>query len=132
MKIPVNTDRVTILSVCFLCLFISFNSAQNYSGQAMKDDGFDNLGFQSLATLYLFFSFFSFFSSAIVNALSVKTSLILGAFCYFFWVFCFLAPAFYKDNKNSDIFILNSTFIQVLVLISAAVNGFGAAILWVA
>ncbi len=98
----------------------------------MKNDGFDGLGFYTMATLYLVFAFCSFFSSAIVNSIGTKISLLIGGLCYAFWIVCFLPPAFYPENKDSDSFLFNKTFIQVLSLVSAAVNGVGAGILWVA
>ena len=128
----VNFDRINLISLAFLLLFIAFNSAANFSTKAMQDDGFDNLGFYSMATLYFFFSFCSFFSTAIVNRLGIKPSLVLGAFCYFFWVFSFLCPAFYGENRDSSLFLLSRGFIYFIVLFSSAVNGFGAGILWVA
>jgi MFS family permease len=84
-----------------------------------------------MAVLYFTFSFSSFLSTAIVGKLGMKLSLIIGGLCYFFWVFCFLAPAFYADNKDSTLFLLNRTFIITIVLIASAINGFGAGILWV-
>ena len=98
----------------------------------MKNDGFEGLGFYTMACLYLVFGFCSFFSTAIVNKLGTKVSLIIGGLCYFFWVFCFLAPAFKSEYPESDLFLFNHGFITFLSLFSAAINGFGAGILWVA
>ena len=127
-----NIDRITIISVGFLLLFIAFNSAQNLSSKALELDGYDKLGFYTLGTLYFFFAFCSFFSTAIVNKIGVKASLFIGALCYSFWVLCFLPPAFYVDHKDSDLFLFKEGFIYFLLLFSAAINGFGAGILWVA
>ena len=132
MGIPVNTDRVTIISLGFFLLFIAFNSAQNYSAQAMKDAGFDDLGFYSLASLYLVFSFCSFLSTGLVNFLGVKKSLIFGSLGYFFWILCFIVPSLYRQHKDSGIFLFNRGFINFLVIFSAGVTGLGASILWVA
>jgi MFS family permease len=85
-----------------------------------------------MATLYFVFAIFSFFSTAIVNKIGTKMSLFIGGLCYWLWVFCFLPPAFYPEHKDSDIFIYKKSFIWFLSLFSAAVNGFGAGILWVA
>ncbi len=115
-----------------MMLFIAFNSAANLSAQTMKNNGFGGLGFYTMAMLYFVFSFCSFFSTAFVNKLGLKLSLFIGGLCYTFWVFCFLAPAFYMDNKDSTSFLFNRTFINFISLFSAAVNGFGAGILWVA
>ena len=101
-----NFDRLTLISLGFLLLFIAFNSAANLSAKAMKDDGFDNLGFYSMAVLYFVFAFSSFFSTAIVNKIGTKTALVGGALCYFCWVFCFLCPAFYSEFPDSTLFLL--------------------------
>jgi hypothetical protein len=106
-----NLDRVTVISLGFLFLFIAFNSAANISGQALKNNGFDGLGFYTMATLYLVFSFCSFFSPFFVNKLGNKTSLFLSGLCYSFWILCFLPAAFYPDHKESPSFIFNRTFI---------------------
>jgi hypothetical protein len=127
-----NLDRITIISVGFLLLFIAFNSAANLSAEAMKADDLDGLGFYTMATLYFVFAFSSFFSTGIVNKMGTKTSLVVGALCYFFWVLCFLCPAYYAQNKDSTLFLLNRNFIYFISLFSAGVNGFGAGILWVA
>ncbi len=127
-----NLDRVTIISVGFLLLFIAFNSAANLSAQVLENDGFAGLGFYTMATLYFVFAFASFFSTTIVNKIGVKISLIIGSFCYFLWVFCFLAPAFKDENRESDLFLFNKGFITFLSIFTAAINGFGAGILWVA
>lgn len=130
-KRETNLDRVTILSLGFLLLFIAFNSVSNISGQALKNNGFNGLGFYSLATLLLVFSFSSFFSSFFINKLGYKLSLFLGGLCYAFWILSFLPPAFYPDHKDSPSFIFNRSFIQFLSIFSGAVNGFGAVLLWV-
>lgn len=130
-KKHLNFDRVNIISFAFLALFSAFNSAANLSAKAMEDDGFDNLGLLSMAMLYFVFSFCSFFAAAIVNKLGMKPSLVLAALCYFFWIFCFILPAFYKDYPER-IFLLTKGFIYFIVLFSAAINGIGSGILWTA
>ena len=127
-----NIDRVLIISIGFLLLFIAFNSAANLSASAMKTDNLGELGFYSMAVLYLVFAFASFFSSAIVGKLGTKWSLIVGGLCYFFWVFCFILPAFYSENMGSDLKIFSESFIYFLILLASGINGFGAGILWTA
>lgn len=101
----------------------------------LKQDGFNDLGFTSVAVLYLFFGLFSFFSSAIVNKFgTINVSMSLGAMCYTFWIVCFLLPSFYADldDKENPPWILNYNFIEVMLLVTAAINGAGAGILWTA
>jgi hypothetical protein len=59
-------------------------------------------------------------------------SLVIGAFCYTFYVASFVLPAFKSQLPDSNSWFLNRTFILVLIIVAAAINGFGAAILWVA
>jgi MFS family permease len=127
-----NLDKVSILSVGFLFLFTAYNAAANLSAQALENNGFEGLGYYTMATLYLVFGFCAFTSSFIVKKLGAKASLFWGATCYSFWILCFLPPSYYPENKDSGSFLFNRTFIIVLTFFSAAVDGFGAGILWVA
>ena len=130
-----NFGMVTVMSLGFCLLFIAFNTCQNLSSQVLKEDGFNNLGFTSLAVLYLVFSVASFFSTAIVNKIGyVQVALSSGSFCYTFWILCFLLPSYYSeaDDKDNLPFILNRNIIEVMLIATAAINGAGAGILWVA
>ena len=92
-----NIDQVTILSVGFMLTFTAFNTCQSFAPKIMKDDGFGSLGFMGTATLYFCFAFASFFSTAIVAKVGkIKLTLMMGAFCYTFWIACFILPAFYQ------------------------------------
>jgi hypothetical protein len=99
-----NLDRVTVISVGFLFLFIAFNSAANISTQALSNNGFGDLGFYTMATLYLAFSLSSFFSPFFVLKLGDKTSLFVSGLCYCFWILCSLPAALYPENRDSRIF----------------------------
>ena len=109
-----NILQVTIMSVGFMTLFTAFNTCQNFASKVLKDDGFDNLGFTSLAVLYLTFSIASFLSTAIVNKINnIALSMSLGGMCYSFWIVCFLLPSFYseRDDKTDLPWVLNKTLI---------------------
>ena len=57
----------------------------------------------------------------------------LGAFCYSFWILCFLLPSFYSEYEGDEKpWILNKTLIETLLIVTGAINGAGAGILWVA
>jgi len=62
-----NIGQVIIMSVGFTTLFTAFATCQNFASKVLSDDGFDNIGFTTLAVLYLVFSLCSFLSTAIVN-----------------------------------------------------------------
>lgn len=133
-----NFCNLTILSVGYMLLFTAFNTCQNLSGKIMKDNGFDNLGYYSLALLYFCFSICSFFATAIVNKIAnIKLSLAIGALCYSFWVLCFILPSFYAQFTADNDDRINSWYmsrglITFLTLFTASINGAGAGILWTA
>lgn len=57
----------------------------------------------------------------------------VGALCYTLYTGSFiLASAPIKYPDQADLWILNKTLIKVVLLLTAAINGFGASILWVA
>ena len=92
-----NIGQVTIISMAFMLIFTAFNTCQNLASKVLKDDQFDNLGFVSLAVLYLVFAVCGFFGAAIVNKIgSVKVTLFIGALCYTFWIVCFILPSYYQ------------------------------------
>jgi MFS family permease len=128
-----NIRGVIMLSLAFFFLFFAFNSASNIASKALKANGFENLGFYSLATLYVFFAIASLFSSSIVYRLQPKWSLVFASLCYSFWVFTLalttLSPAEPDSQRPA---ILNHKFISAIIIIASALNGMGAAVLWVA
>lgn len=97
------------------------------------------MGSTCLAVLYLVFSVASFFSKSIVTKIgSTKLSMTIGAMCYSFWIVCFLLPAYYAqftaDNETDKLnsFLMKPNFIKAMLVITAAINGAGAGILWTA
>lgn len=127
-----NFDKLLVLSFGFMLLFTAFNTSQSLATQVLEDNNFGKLGFYSLAILYCVFGFCCFISLPIVKKLGARISLVIGAFCYTFYVSSFILPAFKSQLPDSQSWLLNRTFILSLILVAAAINGFGAAILWVA
>ena len=112
-----------------MLLFTAFNSADNLAAKVLREDGYKELGFYSMASLYLVFAITGFTSKALVNKLKTPTlgyriPLFIGGICYFFRILCFLLPATYGSSYH--------TLTSVLILVTAALNGFGAGLLWVA
>ena len=118
-----NLDRLLLLSFGFFLLFSAFGTAQGLAAKVLQQNGFKNLGFHSLSMLYLTFGVFSLFSSIIVTKCGMKTSLVLGSLCYAVYIASFILAAMGTLNHN---------LIRGLILAAAALNGFGASILWVA
>jgi MFS family permease len=94
--------------------------------------GFGNLGYYSSALYWLTFGCFSFLATPIVHRLGDKNSFILGCATYTFYVGAMILPVYAGDNKDSETWQNLHGFISVILLLSAALNGFGASIMYVA
>jgi len=127
-----NFDRLLVLSVGFMLLFTSFGTAQSLAGQVLQDNSFGELGFYSLSVLYLVFGAACFVSLPVVKKLGAKACLVIGALCYTVYVSSFILPAFRSQNPDTTAWYLSRQLIESAILIAAAINGFGASILWVA
>jgi hypothetical protein len=95
-----NFDRLLMLSVGFFLLFTSFGTAQALAGHVLEEDDFGNVGFYSLSILYCVFGSCCFISLPVVKRLGAKCCLILGAFCYTFYVASFILPSLAAQNSN--------------------------------
>ena len=67
MSIYPNLKSVVILAGSFFTLFLAFNSAANSAAKAMKDSGFNNLGFYTLSVLYMSFGIGSYWAPRMVR-----------------------------------------------------------------
>jgi hypothetical protein len=102
-----NFTLLNIISFGFLSLFIAFNSSANLAGLLLNQAGFGDLGIYNLAILNIFISLGSIFSSAFIEKLGVKFSLLIPALLYTSWQIALILPALYEENKDSDLFIFN-------------------------
>lgn len=116
-----NFDRLLLLSIGFFLLFSAFGTAQSLAPNVLQKDGLNNLGFHSLAILYFSFGFCSLFASTVVSKLGPRYSMVLGAFCYSLYIGTFIIASLQAPKAA-----LITAF-----YITAALNGFGASILWV-
>ena len=127
-----NLEKVFICSLGFLLLFSSFFTASSLAGKVLAENDFGKLGFYSLGVIYIVFAMCCFFATVIVKKCGAKLSLFGGSLCYSFYTSAFILSSFRTYHLDSDAWYLNKTFIIFLVYFAAAVNGFGASILWVA
>ena len=129
-----NMCKLLILSFGFQLPFCVFNTAQNLASQVLDDLGFGSMGFYSLGVLYFAFSFSCFVATPIVNKCGERFAMTIGALCYTLYTGCFIlasAPQKFPDQADS-LWVFNEGLIRAIILITAAINGFGASILWVA
>ena len=75
----------------------------------------------------------SMISSAILNKIGLKITMVMGGLSQAVWVLSFLFPVYKaKYPQYNNWFIFTDGFIYFIVLFSAFINGIGAAILWTA
>jgi len=126
LKYP-NLGPMLWLSFCFYILFLAFNSTANSAAKALRDSGFDNLGFYTLSVLYLSFGIFSTVAPIIVRTLKAKKSLIIASLAYAVWMLSLgLCSVFLRKG------ILGKEGIFTLNLTVAFLCGPGCSVLWVA
>lgn len=128
-----NFSRLVQLSLTFFVLFCAFFTCQNMASLVLQEDGLQDFGFYTLATLYFSIAISSLMSTALLKKLGIYKCLILGGFGHFCFVFAQIFPAIRYDNgEESTGFFTSDGFIKTLLIICALINGFGAAIIWVA
>jgi MFS family permease len=127
-----NFDRLIIMSIGYLILYSGANIANQDISYVSDEAGFGNLGYYSSALYWLTFGCFSFLATPIVHRLGDKNSLIMGCATYTFYVGAMILPVYAGDNLGSETWDNLHGFISAILLLSAAVNGFGASMMFVA
>ena len=113
-------------------IFLADNTTMNLSSLVLRNTGFDEWGFYNVALFFLFIGIGSAFSLPIVSYLGEKRAMIIGSACVFIWVLCYTCPAFLMKYPDSNVFLLNRSFIKALMFISSVIYGFNCGSLWVA
>lgn len=85
-----NYEKVILLSIGFLLLFSTFFTASGLAGKVLADNDFGQLGFYSLAVLYVAFAFSSFFSNKVVSKCGERFALVGGSLCYSLYISTFI------------------------------------------
>ena len=98
----------------------------------LQGDGYNDFGYYILAALYLSIAVGSLMSTAINKKLGAYKCLVLGGFGHFSFVFASTFPAYKYDHPESTSFFTSAGFMCSLLFLCAIMNGFGAAIIWVA
>ena len=126
-----NIKAIMILSGSFFVLFLGFFAAANSSAKALRDSGFNNLGYYSLATLYLTFGLASIYTPRIVRKYHGKKSMVMASLVYSAWIISLaLTTAALKSPTISSYLSYNS--IVFIVLLVAFLSGPGCSLLWIA
>ena len=138
----VNLGKALYFSFCFCLLYIAFNTTQNLTSQVEQDNGLGNIGFTLLSIIYGCQGIGGFIGPAIHKKLGDNISLVIGGFCIFTFIAATILPAWRGDYPVDKMdqkwqtsfikFLQKTTFIEAALYASAALNGLGSAILWVA
>jgi hypothetical protein len=108
-------------------MFIAFNSTANSAGKALKDTGFDNLGFYTLAVLYLSFGVFSLVAPVMLMAMKfAKRGIILASIGYAVWQLSLAMCTILLRNE-----VLGKDGIYIFNLSVAFICGPGCSLLWI-
>ena len=130
-----NLGCVVHVSVGFAVLFTAFIACQNTSSKMMKDLGFSNIGFLSIALIYLSFAITSLFAAPINRALGTRWTLFLSALTYTIYIASFLLPVVkvqrMADGKDVSSWVFGDGFVKFVFLFGSCLTGAGAGPLWV-
>ena len=80
--------------------------------------------------LFCIFGLSAFIASTIVDKCGARVSMCLGALCYTLYIGTYLiAEIAYQPETHTT--TINKSYITAMILVGAAINGFGGAILFV-
>ena len=120
-----NIWNVVHCGIGFFLVFSSYCTCQNIVVEALDQHGFHLLGFYSVGMIYAFFAIGSLLCPPMVESIGAIKSMALGSFCYMIWVASCILPVTVQHTHT--VFYA----VWVILLITGAINGIGASILWV-
>ena len=116
-----NIGHVVYVSVTFFVFMTAFQTTRNQIESETEQNDFGELGAISLALIYLFVMISSFFSALIVLSIGQRLAFFIAATMYAIWVWCSLMI----------VYNVNHIATWIVICVTSALNGFGAALLWV-
>ena len=126
-----NLKAIIILSCTYFVLFLAFFASANSSAKALRDSGFKNMGFYSLAMLYLNFGLSSLWTSKVVKAIHPKKTMVIASIFFSLWILSLaLTTAALKTPSIRENLSYNT--ICTIVLSVSFVSGAGHSLLWMA
>lgn len=96
----------------------------------MKQFGYGNLGFYIVAIQFFIYGTTSLFSTAVINKIGIKFSLVMGGFCKSLWVLSCVIPAYGSVSPHKDYWLYSKEFIFPFQLTISALCALGNTLLW--
>lgn len=121
-EIP-NFKVLLLQSVAYFFLLFAFYSSVNVYSKLLRENGHENLGFYSLAVMYIFFALGCLIAPSLAAKYKRQRVMIAGSLAYSIWIIA----GYFATSKGID-----ATYINVLVMATSIIQGIGAAIGWVA
>lgn len=115
-----------MLSFSFFVLFVAFNSAANSAAKALRDSGFNNLGYYSLALLNMTFGLGSIWAPKVVRKYSAKKAMSYATLTYAIWMLSLAMTTVILRGEY-----LGKEGITILALAIAFFCGPGPSVLWI-
>ncbi|CDW76745.1 major facilitator superfamily protein [Stylonychia lemnae] len=125
-----NLKAVLYLSGGFFLQFVAVTSAISVVSTTLRECGFKNLGFYSLAVNYLVFGLCSLVAPPIIRKLKPILSMTLGSVCYDIWLITLSLPAILLKSEKLKLYFSYNQVVAI-VLIASIIMGFGCALIWV-
>ena len=126
-----NIKTVIWLACSYLVWFMAFVASANVASKALRECGFQNLGFYSLSILYLFFGLQSFLSPLIIRKVKPKKVMMTSAVGYAIWMvsLALTSIALKSETLKEN---LSYTAVYLIVIVSSVIVGTSASLCWVA
>jgi MFS family permease len=109
MSLP-NLKGVIMLSLAFFFLFFSYMGTALIITKVLLANGFDNLGFYSLAIVCFSYALFGLFVSPYIAKIGTKKGLMFGSIFFPIFLFSF-SLVFFADKSEDAVFYKKPMFI---------------------
>ena len=95
-----NFGQVFIMALGFLTLNTSYETCELLATRVLKSAGLDWMSKWTLTILSLSSAIASFFMVPVVQSIGkIRNSMFYGAICYSIWIWTFLVPVYYREEK---------------------------------
>lgn len=113
----------TLNSFGFFIYYTSYNGLLNLETSTLSEDGFGQLGFICISITYFLCGVVSIFCPSIIKRVGDKGGQVWAAILTVPFYLSFLFVTVKSDYPDKDSWIYNKSFVTVMVIIPAILNG---------